>query len=79
MSKREKIPGAGKAKQAARRAAKEGLPKHYVFVMNDRHKKYKYSKLVNREKAADYVLGKMDQLGNRVHKLKDKYTLKEIA
>ncbi len=78
MSKRTK-EGVGAIKKEQRQKAREGLPKYYVFIANDRHVKYGYTKLVNREKAADYVLGKWTQLGTRDQNLKDTYTMKEIV
>ncbi len=77
MSRRTK-DGSGGIKKEQRQKAKEGLPKYYVFIANDRHAKYGYTKLVTREKAADYVLGKINQFGLREHNLKDTYTMKEI-
>ncbi len=78
MSKRIN-DGSGRIKKEQRQKAKEGLVKYYVFIENTRHIKYKYSKLVTREKAADYVLGKRNQFGGRDQNLKDTYTMQEIA
>ncbi len=65
----------GKEKKAQRKLNKEGLTNFYVWVQNDRTGK---SKLVTREKSFDYTDGKFNQLGIRVHNLKDTYKLKEI-
>ncbi len=71
----ETIVMTGKEKKAQRRGNKEGLPSYYVFVVNDRTHS---TQLVSRDKAQDYTEGKINQIGIRVHNLKDTYHVKEI-
>ena len=73
MSKRIK-KGAGRIKKEQRQANKEGLPRYYVFVRNNRNR---YTKLVSRDKATDYTQGKYNKIGLRTHSLKDTYTKEE--
>ena len=69
--------GIGKVKKAQRKSNKEGLPRYYVWVVNNRTQQ---RKLVNREQALNYTDGRYNEhIGIRVQNLKDQYVLKEIG
>ncbi len=64
----------GKEKKAQRKANKVGLRSFYTMIKNDRTN---YTKLVSRDRAIDYLKGRLGYDHIRTLHLKDQFT--EIA